>query len=119
MAFRSQGLAADDPKKSPFGGSVQFIVTKSASGVGPVWSLVYFKGPGGVNLSRINTDKLTFAFAKGPNQGKPLVASNTFNKDAYLFLQQLLNSSINNQLLNLQYLFQNTTPGWLNLLPLP
>ena len=85
------------------------------SGVGPVWSLVHFKGPGGVNLSEINTDKITLAFAKGPNQGKPLVA-NAFNKDAYLFLQQLLNSSANTQLLNLQYLNQNAAPGWLRLL---
>lgn len=118
MAFGSQGLADQDASKSPFGGSIQFVVTKSASGVGPIWSLVRFKGPGGVNLSEVNTDKLTFAFAKGKNRGKPFVVENGFNNDAYLFLQQLLNSSINNQLLNLQYFNQNAAPSWLNLLPL-
>ena len=119
LAFGSPGLADSDSKKSPFGGSVQFIVTKSANAVGPTWSLVHFKGPGGVNLSEINTDKVTLAFAKGPKQGTKLIVTNTFNKDAYLFLQQLLTSSINTQLLNLQYLFQSNPPGWLSLLPLP
>ena len=46
MAETSPGLAED--RKSPnsvFGGSVQFLVTKSVSGLGPTWSLVHFKGP--------------------------------------------------------------------------
>ncbi len=115
MALDSQGLAED--QKSPFGGSIQFLVTKSVSAVGPSWTLVRFKGPGGVNMSEINTDKITLAFAKGPKQGTKLVVTHAFNKDAYLFLQQLLNSSVNNQLLNLQYLNQNAAPSWLNLLP--
>jgi hypothetical protein len=74
MAETSPALAEDRKSPNPvFGGSVQFLVTKSVSALGPTWSLVHFKGPGGVNLSEINTDKMTLAFAKGPNQGKPLV----------------------------------------------
>jgi hypothetical protein len=119
MAAVSPGL--DEDRKSPnsvFGGSVQFIVTKSVSALGPTWSLVHFKGPGGVNFSQINTDKMTLAFAKGPNQGKPLVIANAPNTNAYLFLQQLLTSSINSQLI---YLQSNLTglPVQQNILPSP
>jgi hypothetical protein len=91
------------PATTQFGGSIQFIVTKNLSSLGPTWSLVHFKGPGGlVNLSEVNTDKITLAFAQGPNAGKRLVTSNTPNFDAYRLLQQILTSSINSQLLMLQ-----------------
>jgi hypothetical protein len=119
MAATSPGLAED--RKSPnsvFGGSIQFLVTKSVSALGPTWSLVHFKGPGGINLSEINTDKMTLAFAKGPNQGTRLVVSNATNKNAYLFLQQLLTSSINSQLLYLQSTLSGF-PTLESILPLP
>ena len=120
MAATSPGLAED--RKSPnsvFGGSVQFLVTKSVSALGPTWSLVHFKGPGGVNLSEINTDKMTLAFAKGENAGKPLdVVVNAPNNKAYLFLQQLLTSSINSQLLYLQSTLSGF-PTLESILPLP
>ena len=120
MAATSPGLAED--RKSPnsvFGGSVQFLVTKSVSALGPTWSLVHFKGPGGINLSEINTDKMTLAFAKGENAGKPLdVVVNAPNNKAYLFLQQLLTSSINSQLLYLQSTLSGF-PTLESILPLP
>ena len=120
MAETSPGLAED--RKSPnsvFGGSVQFLVTKSVSALGPTWSLVHFKGPGGVNLSEINTDKMTLAFARGENAGKPLdVVVNAPNNKAYLFLQQLLTSSINSQLLYLQSTLSGL-PTLESILPLP
>jgi hypothetical protein len=88
-----------------FGGSIQFLVTKNLSAIGPTWTLVHFTGPGPLgSLSQVNTDKITFAFAQGPNVGKPMRAltlarrPNPPNPSASFFLQQLLTSSINSQL---------------------
>ena len=54
--------------KGVFGGSIQFLVTKSLGTLGPTWTLIHFKGPGGLaSLSQVNTDKITLAFAEGPN----------------------------------------------------
>jgi hypothetical protein len=104
--------------KGVFGGSMQFLVTKNLSGAGPTWSLVHFKGPGTLaQLSEVNTDKLTLAFAVGPNAGKPMPkvapAPRPLNPYAYAFLQQLLTSSINSQLVTLQ----NSLIQQSNLLP--
>jgi len=95
--------------KGVFGGSMQFLVTKSLNAVGPTWSLVHFKGPGGLaSLSRINTDKMTLAFAEGPNAGTKMVTAvtptkpNQPNSNAHNFLQQLFVGSINSQLANIQ-----------------
>jgi hypothetical protein len=107
--------------KGVFGGSIQFLVTKSLTSFGPTWSLVYFKGPGGVTASQVNTDKLTLAFAQGPNVGKPmgkLTGPNPPNKNAYWFLQQLLNSSLISQLITLQTTLPGSLPQLLGL-PLP
>jgi hypothetical protein len=57
--------------------------------LGPTWTLVQFKGPGGLaSLSQVNTDKITLAFAEGPNVGKPLtnVAKRPRNPGAHEFL---------------------------------
>jgi hypothetical protein len=95
--------------KGVFGGSMQFLVTKSLNAVGPTWSLVHFKGPGGLaSLSRINTDKMTLAFAEGPNAGTKMVTAvtptkpNQPNSNAHNFLQKLFVGSINSQLANIQ-----------------
>lgn len=103
------GQPPNQPPKSPFGGSIQFLVTKNLTGVGPTWTLVHFKGPGGlVGLSNVNTDKITLAFAPGPYAGCPLppfpstTNRNRFNQTAYNLMQQILTSSINNQLIQLQ-----------------
>jgi hypothetical protein len=95
--------------KGVFGGSMQFLVTKGVSALGPTWSLVHFKGPGGLgSLSRVNTDKITLAFAQGPNAGKAMTSEavvsgpNQPNTNANGFLQQLFVGSINSQLSNLQ-----------------
>jgi hypothetical protein len=95
--------------KGIFGGSVQFIVTKNVSALGPTWSLEFFKGPGALaSLSEVNTDKITVAFAQGPNVGKPMriatlaTRPNPANPKAHLFLQQLLTGSITTQLNALQ-----------------
>jgi hypothetical protein len=87
--------------KGVFGGSVTFLVTKNLSAIGPSWTLVHFKTLSGlVNLSEVNTDKITIAFAQGPNVGKKMLVTEKrpFNFYAYSFLQQLLTSSINSQL---------------------
>lgn len=105
--------------KGPFGGSIQFAVTKELSAAGPTWVLTRFKGPGSLaSASEINTDKVTIAFAPGPDAGKPLMGvlpSNSPkrgpgseqpprhpNPAAYEFLQQLLTGSISSQVSNLQ-----------------
>lgn len=94
-----------------FGGSVQFVVTKNITAAGPTWTLVNFKGPGPLGaFSEVHTDKITLAFAWGPNVGKPLpppgrpvtAAKRQLNPVAYDFLQQLLTGSINSRLTALQ-----------------
>ena len=45
-------------------GTVQFVLTRNVSSVGPMWTLVHFKGPGGLfGASRVNTHKISIAFA--------------------------------------------------------
>jgi hypothetical protein len=86
------------PGKGVFGGTIQFIVTKNLSALGPTWSLV---GPGPlVSMSEINTDKLTFAFARGGNAGKRMETPlpRELNADANQFLQQLIVQSISSDI---------------------
>lgn len=89
-----------------FGGSIQFVVTKKITAAGPTWVLVRFNNISALaDLSEVNTDKATFAFALGPNAGKPMRLAkkhNRYNPYAHQFLQQLLTSSINSQLTRLQ-----------------
>jgi hypothetical protein len=91
-----------------FGGVITFLVTKNVSGVGPTWTTTRWKGPGGlVGLSEVNTDKLTLAFAQGPNAGQKMppigsIVPNGPNLGAYSFTQQQLNQSISTQLQTLQ-----------------
>jgi hypothetical protein len=114
MAALTRNKTQNLPGKAVFGGSIQFLVTKNLSAVGPTWSLVHFKGPGPLaSLSEVNTDKITLAFAQGPNVGKPMqlpLHANPLNPYAYSFLQQLLTSSINSQLIFLQNTIQQN-PG--------
>jgi hypothetical protein len=69
LAFTSQHV--DWGKKlsdgGVFGGYVNFVVTKA----GPTWTLTSFTGPGSNlgSFSEVNTDKLSFAFARG-RQGR-------------------------------------------------
>ena len=85
--------------KSVFGGSVQFVVTKSMTATGPSWQLVRFKNIAALGtLSEVNTDKITLAFAPGANKGKRLPGIRPFNPAAYQFLQQMLLNAISSQL---------------------
>jgi len=91
--------------KGVFGGTIQFLVTKSLSALGPTWTLVNFKGPGGLaSLSQVNTDKITLAFAEGTKVGQPLtkITKRRQNPAAHAFLQQLLTGSISSQLTTIQ-----------------
>jgi hypothetical protein len=97
-----------------FGGSIQFLVTKNLSAVGPTFTLVHFTGPGPLgSLSEVNTDKLTIAFAQGPNVGKPMRPAamargpNPPNARAAFFINQLLTTSVNSQLNSQLNLLQN------------
>jgi hypothetical protein len=100
----SKGSSKTSSANSVFGGSIQFLVTKNLSALGPTWTLVHFKGPGTVSLSEINTDKITLAFAEGPNVGKRMTAAvpkHPLNPNAEKLLQQMLISSINTQVTTL------------------
>jgi hypothetical protein len=73
-ALETPGLNTNPANLSPtsgeFSGSVNFVVTKSIDQAGPTWTLENFKGPGNLgSLSSVNTDKLSFAFATGPQMG--------------------------------------------------
>lgn len=71
LAFTTPHLKWDAKltEEGVFGGYVSFIVTKNVN-AGPTWVLKSFVGPGNLaSLSEINTDKLTFAFARGDKRG--------------------------------------------------
>lgn len=117
MAAASEGLDTVTAADKIFGGTIQFLVTKNVNSVGPTWTLVHFKGPGGLlNLSEVNTDKITLAFAQGPNVGKRMVlptlsqlvkgfvpaGPHPLNLKAYMLLQQQLTGSISSQLSAIQ-----------------
>jgi hypothetical protein len=56
-----------DDKKSAFGQTIQFVVTKNVSGVGPTWTFTHFTGPGGLfGAERVDTHKLIISFAQVP-----------------------------------------------------
>ena len=67
------GIGSVDPsdpaqfkKDKAFGQTIQFVVTKNVSGVGPTWTLVHFTGPGGLfGTERIDTHQLIISFAPG------------------------------------------------------
>jgi hypothetical protein len=76
LAARTPHLYESSGSDSPevFGGTVQFLVTKQVNSLGPTWTLIHFVGPGSVNLSQVNTDKITLSFARGKEAGKPLAS---------------------------------------------
>jgi hypothetical protein len=122
LAARSAGLDTKGSAAKLFGGTIQFLVTKNVNAVGPTWSLVHFKGPGGLaGLSQVNTDKIVLSFAQGSDIGTDIVLptlaqlkrdflrpkethprARAFNYKAYLLLQQQLTGSIGSQLNILQ-----------------
>jgi len=68
----AQSVVVSTPGKfdQRFGGSIQYIVTTSLSGVGPTWTLTNFTGPGGMlGLSRVSTNKLTIGFGSPESGG--------------------------------------------------
>lgn len=48
-----------------FGQTIQFVVTRNVSGVGPTWTLVRFVGGALFGAERIDTHKLIISFAPG------------------------------------------------------
>lgn len=53
-------------KDKAFGQTIQFVLTKNVSGVGPMWTLTHFTGPGGFfGAERIDTNELVISFAPG------------------------------------------------------
>lgn len=79
-----------------YGGSVQFIVTKSI-GAGPNWTLRNFAGPGKfASLSEVNTDKIVFAVAF-PNKKE----TDTPQNRATAFINQININNLTVQLGNI------------------
>jgi len=71
------GVAEKDASDSSgeFSGYVSFAVDKGLAGVGPTWTVTHFTGPGGLAAAdEMNTDKLSFGFAKGVNANVPFHA---------------------------------------------
>lgn len=90
----NQGAKLSDD--GAFGGYVTFVVTKNLNSVGPTWTLTHFKGPGPLaGLSEINTDKVTFAFAKrSPSEMYPGIPG----AKAEILLNQIIQGEIATQL---------------------
>ncbi|WFU42150.1 hypothetical protein QA640_06615 [Bradyrhizobium sp. CB82] len=85
LALTGQNIAWDKKLSDDggvFGGYVNFVVTKSVNG-GPTWTLTSFTGPGSNlgSFSEVNTDKLTFAFARGDKAGTPFRVSGRAKAD--------------------------------------
>ena len=98
MAASSPDLDESKTGTTVFGGSVQFIITKSLSATGPSWQFVNFTNIADLaSLSEVNTDKITLSFAPGNNRGKRLARARGFNPVAYQFLQQQILNSISSR----------------------
>ena len=85
---------------------MQFVVTKSLRATGPSWQLVLYKNIAALgDLSEVNTDQMTVAFAPGPNKGKRLVLGQRvpprpgINSAGYDLVQQQILNSISTQLI--------------------
>ena len=105
LAFMSQNLKEDTKLQGTqgvFGGYITFVLTRNINGAGPTWMLTRFKGPTGqlASLSRVNTDKIVYAFAQGPNAGKPDVEPKEGGGDekAQKALEDVLAKEISDQL---------------------
>ncbi len=93
MTPGNRNVAATLDGGGEFGGHVNFVVTRNINALGPTWTLTHFKGPGNLgSLSRINTDKITFAFAPGKGTPVDVLRPTTRSRE---FLNQLILSQIN------------------------
>jgi hypothetical protein len=101
LAASTPGLDSEmtGGQKNVFGGTIQFVVTKSLSASGPSWQLVRFKNIAALgSLSEVNTDKIVLSFVPGANKGKRLPGA-AVSSTANQFLQQQLLNSISSQLI--------------------
>jgi hypothetical protein len=72
------------PTDGQFSGVINFTATKSIDKAGPTWTLKNFTGPGAfVAASEVNTDKLAFGFAAGP-QVKTVAAKRPVGQRAFI-----------------------------------
>lgn len=105
LQWQDVKLSASD---GSFGGYVNFAVTKNFNNVGPTWTLTHFKGPGGLaGISEVNTDRITFAFARGSQVGKPFnVIASARNPKAEQLLEQININQLTTQLNGLRQALQ-------------
>lgn len=78
IGIRDQQLVAyklSPPTEPSFASQIKFVVTKSVGALGPTWTLLTFKGPGGatgpLNGKSLTTDTLIVAFS-AKKKGKTL-----------------------------------------------
>ncbi len=75
MYSDSKTLPKSPQTSTAFGESLQFVLVKSLTAVGPTWTLTHFKGPGGfLNASRTDTHKLIISFAPPSTSAQTLAA---------------------------------------------
>lgn len=69
---RQTAMLGEAPPAPTFASQVKFVVTRSVSALGPTWTLISFKGPGGtnglLNGKALTTDTLNIAFAPKPEK---------------------------------------------------
>jgi hypothetical protein len=75
MSSDSKMTPGSPQTSTAFGESLQFVLVKSLTAVGPTWTLKHFKGPGGfLNTSRTDTHKLIISFAPPSTSAQTLAA---------------------------------------------
>lgn len=92
------------PTDGQFSGVINFTATKSIDQAGPTWTLAHFTGPGAFfAASEVNTDKLAFAFAAGPeikivSKKRPVLARSGVARKAERALERALTNDLGTQL---------------------
>jgi len=88
-----------EPTGGIFSGVINFTATKGLNQAGPTWTLTRFIGPGPLfSGSEVNTDKLAFGFAAGPNAFKPYLVSTKRRNSFPIRAEQALGNAITNDL---------------------
>lgn len=91
MVDTAFGTGTGDISKS-FGQTIQFVVVRNLSGVGPTWTLSHLKGPGGLlGVGRKVTQVLTISFAPAEPKEKRLAGEAAASSAANAAAQQNLN----------------------------
>jgi hypothetical protein len=76
--------------KEAIGETIQFVITKNISGLGPTWTLTTFTGPGGLaGAERQDTNKLIISFTLGATKKGLKAADRARQQNQNMLLQSL------------------------------